>query len=111
MPAITFKCSDAEKEELEARSNGNVSRYVKQVLFGQMAREDDLAHLVDLVEKLLQQSGGDGQSAPSGSTDPVLLGMVAELLMIMRLSAKPDAVQGAKSELTRAGLPVWQTRS
>lgn len=111
MPAITFKCSDAEKEELEARSNGNVSRYVKQVLFGQMAREDDLAHLVDLVEKLLQQSSREGDSTPSSGTDPVLLGMVAELLMIMRLSAKPEALQGAKSELTRAGLPVWQTRS
>lgn len=111
MPAITFKCSDAEKEELEARSNGNVSRYVKQVLFSQMAREDDLAHLVDLVEKLAQRHGDDDESAPPGGIDQVLLGMVAELLLIMRDSAKVDAVQKAKAELTRAGLPVWQPKS
>lgn len=111
MPAITFKCSDAEKEELEARSNGNVSRYVKQILFGQMAREDDLAHLVDLVERLVHRSGSDDESTPTVGTDQVLLGMVAELLLIMRDSAKVDAVQKAKAELNRAGLPVWQSNS
>lgn len=111
MPAITFKCTAAQKDELEARSNGNVSQYIKDVLFGHMSREDELAHLVEMVERIGNTAPAEGESPRASGLDLATQGMLIEMLLLMRTAVKPNAQREAQAEVDRLGLPVWQSKS
>lgn len=86
MAIVTFKCSDAEKAEIEVRSHGDVSWYIKARLLGANARED-------LLYQILERLGdGDGEAceATGRCFGSDALGMLTELLLLMRMSVKMD---------------------
>ncbi|XDJ36619.1 MAG: hypothetical protein V3Q69_13865 (plasmid) [Burkholderia sp.] len=94
---MTFKCSEADKAEIEARSNGNVSRYIRERLLGSGEHQDLLYQILDRL------NDDDREPASAGQE----LGMLTELLLLMRAAVKPDARKEAQAEVERLGLPVW----
>jgi len=99
VPTICFRCSEAEKAELEVRANGEISAYIRARLFN----EDDVK---PLLEQLLlrfdpTESGGPGYGSMEG--------LLAEVLLLLRMTMKPDVQREARAEVERLGLPVWAT--
>lgn len=105
---ICIRVSEAQKLELEERSvrfEGNVSEYIKDALFGDRNREV-LARL-DVLGELLasvsahQTGGKQGQSDQSAP-------MLAEILILLRMSLSPDKLRSARAELDRLKIGSWE---
>jgi len=102
MPIMNFRVSDPEKAELEARGRGNTSKYIRDRLFGAIEDHDLLHRMLDRLEH-----GGEGQPFAAA----LELSMLTELLLLMRLSVKPDAMKQAQAEVERLGLQVWSSQA
>lgn len=115
MPVISVRCSQAEKDELEARSGGNVSAYVRHLVFGDHDPHSGLAHrLDDLREDILEALQG-GQSGPAQVDSPGVPDWVAasvlEMLMMMRFQYKRDIRQQAMGEVERVGMVPFESET
>ncbi|SAL82383.1 hypothetical protein AWB74_06250 [Caballeronia arvi] len=111
MPTICIRVTEAQKVELEERSvrfEGNVSEYIKDSLFGDrnrevLARLDVLGELVASVSAL-QTGGKFVQSEPSTT-------MLAEALILLRMSLSPEKLRSARAELDRLKIESWEPSS
>ncbi|OXC78024.1 hypothetical protein [Caballeronia sordidicola] len=103
MPTISFRVTDSQKIELEARSDGNVSDYVKSVLFDQQATLNQILQRLPSAQSVQPQ---DTRSA-FDHTNPNIENILAEVLMLLRFTVKPDSKRSVHAELNRLGLPLW----
>lgn len=102
MPTISLRVSESQKIELEERSNGNVSDYIKAQLFD---RPDPHA----MLETVLQQlEKGSPQDTPSGAPGEKTLPILVEILQLMRFTVKPEVKEKAQAEVERLGLKIMQ---
>lgn len=102
MPTISLRVSESQKIELEERSNGNVSDYIKAQLF---ERPDPHAMLESVLHKLEKDSPQDSHSA---GMDDRSLPMLMEILQLMRFTVKPEVKEKAQAEVERLGLKIMQ---
>ncbi len=103
MATISFRVTDAQKVELEERSNGNVSDYVKSVLF---ERQDVLNQILDRLE--LGTGRHESTSSDARKIEASeLQSMLAEALMLLRFTVKPDTKRAVHAELNRLGQSIW----
>jgi len=103
LPTISFRVTDAQKLELEARSDGNVSDYVKSVLF------DTQGTLNQILERLSPAPSGQTRDPVTGfdHTNPDIENILAEVLMLLRFTVKPDSKRSVHAELNRLGVQLW----
>lgn len=102
MPTISLRVSESQKIELEERSNGNVSDYIKAQLFD---RPDPHA----MLETVLQQlEKGSTQETKSGAPGEKTLPILVEILQLMRFTVKPEVKEKAQAEVERLGLNIMQ---
>jgi hypothetical protein len=103
LPTISFRVTDTQKIELEARSDGNVSDYVKGVLFDQQGT------LNQILQRLSPAQSGQTHDAGTAfdHTNPDIENILAEVLMLLRFTVKPDSKRSVHAELNRLGLPLW----
>lgn len=112
MPTISIRVSDAQKIELEERSasyGGNVSDYVKDALFGtgQERGREVLTRLDELAEQIARASNRPASTTPAASSEQSIT-MLSELLILLRMSLKPDALRAARGELDRLKIAPWE---
>ncbi|WP_175983018.1 hypothetical protein [Caballeronia zhejiangensis] len=108
MPTICIRVTEAQKVELEERSvrfDGNVSEYIKDSLFGDrnrevLARLDVLGELVASVSA--RQTGGKTMQSDASTT------MLAEALILLRMSLSPEKLRAARAELDRLKIESWE---
>ncbi|PPT93853.1 plasmid mobilization protein [Xanthomonas arboricola] len=108
MASITFRCSEREKIEIEQRASNagvNVTDYLKARLLG----ADDSRELLQVIADRLEHGAGDGTGASGMSRAEFAI--LAELLLMMRLTVKPDTQRQAQAEVERLGLEVWSSDS
>lgn len=108
MASITFRCSEREKIEIEQRASNaglNVTDYLKARLLG----AEDSRELLQVIADRLEHGAGDGMGA--GGMSRAELAILAELLLLMRLTVKPDTQRQAQAEVERLGLEVWSSDS
>jgi hypothetical protein len=118
MPTIAVRLSDAERIELDNRAQGDISKYVRNALFGDAERSQRLETRMDeLLEtqtvllsmfRTLATEVREPKAAPA-QDNPRLEGMALELLLLLRgkvaSRTELNAIQG---EVERQGLPVWE---
>lgn len=112
MPRIYARVTEAEKAELEVRSEGNISAYVRQQLFGQDRTLETILHrLEDIADDLEEKQSGldEGNTRTGDISARDLMPMLAELLLMMRRTVKPDTLKMAQKEIQRVGMDVWET--
>lgn len=107
MPTVSFRVTEAQKNELEERSEGNVSDYVKGVLFREFEHQDALDTILKRLESLPSNTAPAGKV--SAELDPSARAILIELLLLMRLTVKPDNKREAQSEVERIGFQVWDS--
>lgn len=106
MPRQTIRFTDAQMAELEARSGGNISDFIRSKLFdhssGLEAAVDRIEHLAEDVEDLVRglSDASKGENA---------LPLMAEILLILRATVKPETIRKAQAELKRNGISPWTT--
>lgn len=108
MPNINIRITEAQKAELEARSGGSTSDYVRSLLFGEQvgleAVLDRIDHLADdIAEGNLLPESSHPREADAGSLEPMLM----EILLMLRAMAKPETMRGAQAEVKRRGFMPW----
>ena len=106
MANIGIRLTEAQRTELEERSapfGGNITEYVKSVLFLQ---QDALGQILMRLDTPAQ---GTGATPAAGVTLDArdVEGMLVEIVLLMRVAAKPETRKQAWAELERLGLPVW----
>jgi len=105
---INIRVTEAQKAELEARSGGRTSEYVRSILFGGHsgleAVLDRIDHLADDIAegRLLPE-----QSQPGPVDAHSLEPMLVEILLMLRAMAKPETMRMAQAEVKRRGLSPW----
>ncbi|EAS6049044.1 hypothetical protein EA888_23470 [Salmonella enterica] len=101
MPTISLRVTEAQKIDLEFRSEGNVSDYIKQQLFGQ---KESASEVISRLDKLLERPVTEHQAA---GRDRYIEAMLIEVLLILRQVSKADAQKVAGGEIRRLGLEPW----
>ncbi|MBR8032435.1 hypothetical protein [Burkholderia vietnamiensis] len=128
---FTIRCTVPEKAELEVRSGGDISKYVRAVLFeGQsdelLAVESRVSELIETVRVLGNRQARTSEevreliakvvAAPkakaeaptaTGTPDPATQGMLLELLLLLRGTRSRTDLDRAQAEVERQKLPVW----
>lgn len=129
---FTIRCTVAERAELEVRSGGDISKYVRAVLFEGQSDEllevgARLSELIETVQVLgnrqartteeirealaIARAGAKAEpEAPTamGAADPVTQGMLLELLLLLRGTRSRTDLDRAQAEVERQELPVWE---
>jgi hypothetical protein len=103
LPTISFRVTDAQKIELEARSDGNVSDYVKSVLFDRQGTLNQILQRLPTVQNVQAQNAGTAFD----HTNPAIENILAEVLMLLRFTVKPDSKRSVHAELNRLGVQLW----
>ncbi len=109
MPTICIRVTEAQKVELEERSvrfDGNVSVYIKDSLFGGRNREvlTRLDELGDLMSGAFALQGSGDKSPHSEQS----ASMLAEALILLRMSLSPEKLRAARAELDRLKIESWE---
>ena len=103
MPTITFRCTEAEYIELHDRAGGNMTRYLKDLVFGQIDQKNAL-------EAILQRlDSAPGQQAQGSDLDGQTRAIFVEILLLMRGTVKPATKREAQAEVERLGMDVWSS--
>lgn len=103
MPTVCFRCSEAEQIEITDRARGNVSEYLRGLVFGQ----SDPNQALDLILQRLDEQP-ENPSSVSGLDDRSKA-ILVELLLIMRATVKPQTLREAQAEVERLGFEVWSS--
>lgn len=116
---IRVRCTRAERIELEERAEGDISKYVRRLLFAEEGQalsniERRLDELVEAVQSGASRAPREGEEvrerAGSAQADTETSGMLLELLLLLRMSASRTNMQAAQAEVERQGLPVFEDR-
>mgnify|MGYP004706797415 FL=1 len=101
----------AQKIDLQNRSDGNVSEYIKKRLFGEPDNSAELMERLENIESLLEnRNDGNHESHEDGhSRDRYVEAMLMEILMVLRSVSKPEHAKAAASEIKRIGLEPWSS--
>lgn len=130
MPTIAVRLSDAERIELDDRAQGDISKYVRNALFGeaenaveverrlselieeQAVLRSMISTLADSVKNLSVELAKNAAPAPAlagtNEAGARLEGMTLELLLLLRGRGSRTELNGIQSEVKRQGLPVWE---
>ena len=100
MPSISLRVTEAQKIDLEYRSEGNISEYIKQ----QLGQKESASEVIARLDKLLERSSSEQQAA---GRDRYIEAMLIEVLLILRQVSKADAQKVAGGEIRRLGLEPW----
>ena len=111
MPTVGIRITDAQKIELEERSahfSGNVSEYVKGVLFGpgHSDAQEILARLDELSAQVVRVQARSTGREHAQRADLATM-MLSELLILTRMSMSPDKMRAARGELDRLEIETW----
>lgn len=132
MPSIAVRISDTERTELDNLARGDISKYVRNVLFGDAKRfAESINWLENRVEDLLENQAvlletvralvaevRELKTAPPPQPQPIaapaqdnsrLEGMTLELLLLLRRNVLPVDRQGIQATVESEGLPVWES--
>lgn len=108
MPRVTIRVTEAQKAELEARSAGNASDYVRSLLFGEQAGLEAVLDRIDhLADDIAEGRLLPEQSQPGPVDAHSLEPMLVEILLMLRAMAKPETMRMAQAEVKRRGLSPW----
>lgn len=101
----------AQKIDLQTRSEGNVSEYVKKRLFGDADNNAELLERLANIEALLESGAGDrgGDGHSNSSADRYIEAMLIEILLVLRSVSKPEHSKAAGHEIKRIGLEPWSS--
>lgn len=101
----------AQKIDLQNRSDGNVSDYVKKRLFGEPDNNAELIERLDNIESLLENRSDEHMTANDAgrSRDRYIEAMLIEILLVLRSVSKPEHSKAAGSEVKRIGLEPWSS--
>jgi hypothetical protein len=114
---IRVRCTRAERIEIEERAEGDISKYVRRLLFDEQSqalsnidrRLDELTELVQSQASTVTRKGEEiREPGQATGADPVTQGMLLELLMLLRMTASQPNKQAAQAEVERQGLPVFE---
>lgn len=105
MATVSFRCTEAQKIELEERAQGDISGYVRQKLFRQMEQENTLELILQRLDEQAENAGGTQASGMDRQSTSMLI----ELLLLLRTASKPDAKREAQAEVERLGFQVWES--
>lgn len=119
MPTITFKVTESQKIELERAAGGQLSEYVRRSIFSQVEDDrmnevilDQLASLSRQVEGIRSESASS--IGPVGSREvippPEVMGMMVEILLMLRHALDDKTMRFAQAEVSRIGLPVFSIK-
>ncbi|HCA3195752.1 TPA: hypothetical protein MN540_005060 [Klebsiella pneumoniae] len=108
---VTIRMTMAQKIDLQNRSEGNVSDYVKKRLFGDPDNSAELLERLANIESLLENRTGDrdGSSALENGRDRYIEAMMIEILLVLRSVSKPEHSKAAGHEIKRIGLEPWSS--
>lgn len=103
MPTVCFRCSEAEQIEIHDRARGNVSEYLRGIVF----ERSDPNQALDLILQRLEERPENGPQ--EAGLDERSKAILVELLLIMRATAKPQTLREAQAEVERLGFEVWSS--
>lgn len=107
---VTIRMTIAQKIDLQNRSEGNVSDYIKKRLFGEPDTSAELLERLDNIEALLEsQSENRAFDRHTGDRDRYIESMLIEILLVLRTVSKPEHSKAAGSEIKRIGLEPWSS--
>ncbi|MCG7605391.1 hypothetical protein [Halomonas sp. MM17-34] len=108
MPNINIRITEAQKAELEARSGGSTSDYVRSLLFGEQAGLEAVLDRIDhLADDIAEGRLLPVQGEPQPAGDDRLMPMLLEVLLLLRATVKPETMRMAQSEMKRRGFTPW----
>ena len=108
MPNINIRITEAQKAELEARSGGSTSDYVRSLLFGEQAGLEAVLDRIDhLADDIAEGRLLPVQGEPQPAGDDRLMPMLLEGLLLLRATVKPETMRMAQSEMKRRGFTPW----
>lgn len=107
---VTIRMTIAQKIDLQNRSEGNVSDYIKKRLFGEPDTSAELLERLDNIEALLEsQTENRAFENNAGERDRYIEAMLIEILLVLRTVSKPEHSKAAGSEIKRIGLEPWSS--
>lgn len=107
---VTIRMTIAQKIDLQNRSEGNVSDYIKKRLFGEPDTGAELLERLDNIEALLEsQTENRSVNRNTGERDQYIEAMLIEILLVLRAVSKPEHPKAAGSEIKRIGLEPWSS--
>lgn len=108
---VTIRMTYAQKIDLQSRSEGNVSDYVKKRLFGDPDNSAELLERLANIEALLENRSADqpGSDVHAMGRDRYIEAMLMEILLVLRSVSKPEHSKAAGSEIKRIGLEPWSS--
>jgi hypothetical protein len=107
---VTIRMTIAQKIDLQNRSEGNVSDYIKKRLFGEPDTSAELIERLDNIEALLETQTENRTFQNHGSDrDRYIEAMLIEILLVLRTVSKPEHSKAAGSEIKRIGLEPWSS--
>lgn len=116
---IRVRCTRAERIEIEERAEGDISKYVRRLLFDEQSQAlSNIDRRIDELTELVQAQASPGARKgeeirePKQATgpDPVTQGMLLEVLMLLRMTASRTNMQTAQAEVERQGFPVFESK-
>ncbi|EPN9162958.1 hypothetical protein ACT4EA_004154 [Escherichia coli] len=101
----------AQKIDLQNRSDGNVSDYVKKRLFGDPDNSTELLERLANIESLLENRNEERDEGSSfeNDRDRYIEAMLIEILLVLRSVSKPEHSKSAGHEIKRIGLEPWSS--
>lgn len=99
MPVINFRVTEAERQKLEILSNGNISGYIKQRLFGNTIEDNSGEIMAALHEMIDSNLNADHRQ----NISPILI----EILLLLRATIKPELRREVASEMKRQRISSW----
>jgi len=105
MPQLNIRCTEAQMIDLEIRSGGNKSDYVRRKLFEENDTQERLIHRLDDVLDLM------GKQTSGGQNDNTFLeSMMVEMLLLMRgMITNKGTKDMAQNEVERLGYQVFSS--
>lgn len=103
---LNLRCSADEKIRVEEASEGNVSAYLRDLVFGKMDVLDRLDDMHDMLKSLESRFHANPNGAGNGP-DRLTQAVQLELLLLMRSVASFERRQEAQAEVKRNGLEPW----
>ena len=108
MPNINIRITEAQKAELEDRSGGSTSDYVRSLLFGEQAGLEAVLDRIDHLADDISEGRLLPEATPAGNEDiESLKPMLVELVLMFRAIAKPETLRATRKEMKRQGFTPW----
>lgn len=117
MPVIGFQVTEAQKQEIETLAGGNLSAYLRRVVFAHLVRDHSLEIILQRLDRMETQMELNSSKTPKepGSTEGASLpdevvGWLLEMLLMLRVAMPDDRREFAQAEVKRLGLPIFESK-